>query len=266
MVDTLVVIPCYNEAGRLPVQEFERFLAGTTEVGFVLVNDGSRDETLKTLRDIAARHTGRVDVLDLQPNGGKAEAVRRGMLFAMERNPRYTGFWDADLATPLPSIVEFREVLESRPQVDWVIGARVRLLGRSVDRRTIRHWLGRVFATLASLILKIAVYDTQCGAKLFRNDQALTLALSEPFPSRWLFDVELMGRFVNCWRDAGDPHPERRIVEVPLQTWIDVAGSKLRLLDFVRASWELAGIWWRLRSMPRVIQEPPKKLGIAPKD
>lgn len=248
MVDTLVVIPCYNEAGRLPIQDFERFLAETPETGFVMVNDGSRDNTLTVLRDLAARHPARVEILDLQPNGGKAEAVRRGMLHAMERNPRYTGFWDADLATPLQSIVEFRDVLERRPQVDWVIGARVRLLGRRIDRKTVRHWLGRIFATLASFILRIAVYDTQCGAKLFRRDQALALVLRDPFPSRWFFDVELIGRFVNLRRAAGDPDPGGRIVEVPLQTWIDVAGSKLRALDFVRASWELGGIWWRLRS------------------
>ncbi|HKP49129.1 MAG TPA: glycosyltransferase [Gemmatimonadales bacterium] len=265
MVDTLVVIPCYNEAGRLPVQEFERFLAGTSQVGFVLVNDGSRDETLKTLNEIAGRHPGRVDVLDLQPNSGKSEAVRRGILFACERNPRYTGFWDADLATPLSSIMEFRDVLETRPEVDWAIGARVRLLGRRVDRKAVRHWLGRVFATLASFILKIAVYDTQCGAKLFRRDQALALSLKESFPSRWFFDVELIGRFLNLWRDAGDPHPEHRIVEVPLQTWIDVAGSKLHALDFVRASWELGGIWWRLSSGSRLVGET-SKLSIAPKE
>ena len=250
MVDSLVVIPCYNEADRLRVLEFEHFLANTPEVGFVMVNDGSRDETLPVLRGMAERHPGRVEVLDLQPNGGKAEAVRRGMLFAMERNPRYTGFWDADLATPLSSIVEFLAVLERRPSVDWVMGARVRLLGRRVDRHTVRHWLGRIFATLASFAIGIPVYDTQCGAKLFRSDQALALTLKEPFASRWFFDVELIGRFVNLRRQAGDHRPEHRIVEVPLETWIDVAGSKLRPLDFARAFWELGGICWRLRTRP----------------
>lgn len=251
MSDTLVVVPCYNEAGRLPIEQFERFLAEAPEVGFVMVNDGSQDDTLGMLRSLAARHPERVEVLDLQPNGGKAEAVRRGMLQALERKPRYTGFWDADLATPLPSILEFRRVLEDRPQVDLVIGARVRLLGRRVDRKIVRHWLGRVFATIASLTLKLPVYDTQCGAKLFRADQTLALTLRAPFRSRWFFDVELIGRFANLRRGEGDPAPENRMVEVPLQTWIDVAGSKLRPLDFARAFWELGGIWWRLREGPK---------------
>lgn len=259
--DTLLVIPCYNEAGRLPVQEFEHFLAQAPEVGFVMVNDGSRDDTLSVLRAMAERNPGRIEVLDLQPNGGKAEAVRRGMLHALERNARYTGFWDADLATPLSSVLEFRTVLETRPQVDWVIGARVRLLGRRIDRHTVRHWLGRIFATFASFALGIAVYDTQCGAKLFRADQALALTLRDQYLSRWFFDVELIGRFVNLRRNAGDAHPEHRIVEVPLEAWIDVAGSKLKPLDFVRASWELAGIWWRLRARSGTRDMVAQKLG-----
>jgi glycosyltransferase involved in cell wall biosynthesis len=250
MVDTLVVIPCYNEAARLPVEDFTRFLADTADVGFVMVNDGSRDGTLGVLGNLAARHPDRVEVLDLQPNGGKAEAVRRGMLHALERGTRYTGYWDADLATPLSSILEFRNVLEARPTVDWVIGARVRLLGRRIDRKLVRHWLGRVFATMASLVLKLPVYDTQCGAKLFRADQALAQVLQARFRSRWLFDVELIGRFVDVRRGEGEPAPGSRMVEVPLQAWIDVAGSKLRPFDFVRALWGLGGIWWRLRQRP----------------
>ena len=246
--DTLVVIPCYNEAARLPLQSFDRFLAQTTGVGFLMVNDGSHDDTLGLLQRFAEGYRGRVEVLDLQPNSGKAEAVRRGLLQAIDRGARFTGFWDADLATPLETILEFRSVLVERPEVDWVLGARVRLLGRRIDRRTVRHWFGRVFATIASLALGIAVYDTQCGAKLFRRDQALSLSLREPFASRWFFDVELIGRFLNLRRESGERTPEARIVELPLQTWIDVAGSKLGAIDFVRAAWELAGIWFRLRT------------------
>ena len=49
-------------------------------------------------------------------------------------------------------------------------------------------------ATLAALILRQPFYDTQCGAKLFRNTPALAGALSEPFRSPWAFDLELLGR------------------------------------------------------------------------
>ena len=246
--ETVVVVPCYNEAARLPVEAFERFLAEPHDVGFLLVNDGSRDTTLSLLRELAARHgNGTVEVLDLGTNQGKAEAVRRGLLRAMERGSSCVGFWDADLATPLDTILDFKALLDQRPAVDWVIGARVRLLGRRIDRHTSRHLLGRVFATVASLALGIAVYDTQCGAKLFRRNGTLEAVLKQRFGSRWLFDVELIGRYLNVRRSQGEPTPEDRIVEFPLHTWIDVGGSKLHATDFIRAFFELLGIWYRLK-------------------
>ena len=49
---------------------------------------------------------------------------------------------------------------------------------------------------MASLILHARVYDTQCGAKLFRRSAALEAALADPFLSRWSFDVELLGRML----------------------------------------------------------------------
>jgi glycosyltransferase involved in cell wall biosynthesis len=246
--ETVLVVPCYNEATRLSVDAFDRFLGSYPRVGFLLVNDGSRDDTLQVLRAIAARHRdGVVEVLDLGRNRGKAEAVRLGLLRALERSSTFVGFWDADLATPLEAIIDFRGLLFDRPTLDWVIGARVKLLGRRIDRQALRHYLGRVFATAASLTLGIAVYDTQCGAKLFRRNPELEAVLQESFASRWVFDVELMGRYLNAWRRQGDAIPEERIMEYPLHSWHDVRGSKVVPTDFLRAFLELAGIAIRLR-------------------
>jgi glycosyltransferase involved in cell wall biosynthesis len=246
--ETLIVVPCYNEALRLPSDVFDAFLDAEPRVGFLLVDDGSRDGTLELMRAIAGRQReGRVEVLELHMNQGKAEAVRLGLIRAITHGCTYTGFWDADLATPLDAIVEFRELLKQRPDLDWVIGARVKLLGRRIDRQAARHYLGRVFATAASIALGIPVYDTQCGAKLFRCNSALESVLRERFGSRWVFDVELIGRYLNVWRARGEAHPEMRIFEYPLHAWSHIGDSKIGPGDFFRSFVELALITLRLR-------------------
>ena len=54
------------------------------------------------------------------------------------------------------------------------------------------YYLGRLFATLASTLLDVRIYDTQCGAKIFRSTDDLKIVLSKPFLSSWIFDVELI--------------------------------------------------------------------------
>jgi glycosyltransferase involved in cell wall biosynthesis len=240
-----VVIPCYNEAGRLPLAEFAQFLTSgkDAEISFLFVNDGSSDTTLTILRQLTERFPERVDVLDLQPNGGKAEAVRRGMLSVIaEGRASVTGFWDADLATPLYEIRSMLNIMTPNPGLELVFGSRVMLLGREIRRQALRHYLGRGFATAVSQLLDLPIYDSQCGAKLFRITPDLNEVLREPFQSRWIFDVEILTRFLSLF--GGDLELTRkRIYEWPLSEWTDVAGSKVHPTDFFRAFGELASIY-----------------------
>jgi glycosyltransferase involved in cell wall biosynthesis len=163
--------------------------------------------------------------MTLEANSGKAEAVRRGMRAALDAGAQVIGYLDADLSTPPPELARVGAAL-SRPGIEVAIGARVALLGTDIERSAIRHYLGRVFASLASLILQARIYDTQCGAKLFRSSPALRASLAEPFISRWAFDIELLGRML-AGTGGEPPLPLTAIVEVPLHTWHDVKGSKL---------------------------------------
>ena len=225
-----LVVPCYNEAHRLDSSAFRSFRLDGDDVEFVFVNDGSTDDTLRVLQAIGS------PIVNLEKNSGKAEAVRRGILAALDRAPDFIGFWDADLATPLSELPGFMEVMKTRPEIEMVFGARVRLLGRDISRDPTRHYVGRVGATLISSSLGLAVYDTQCGAKLFRANDTLRDVFGTPFLSRWIFDVEIIARFVQRW---GRDRVAKTLVEYPVMVWHDVKGSKVKPRDFVRALLDL---------------------------
>ncbi len=259
-IQVCIIVPCFNEARRLAVDAFRDFAHDNVHVRIVFVDDGSTDATPSILRDLSNSTSGRalIDVLSMPANVGKAEAVRAGLRSAIGRGAEVVGFWDADLATPLTAIGELLEVLRRRPDIDWVLAARVQLLGRDIRRRAARHYLGRVFATAASFVLGMPVYDTQCGAKLFRVSPELMEVLARPFVSRWVFDVEMISRYAKIRSRDGLSPAVRTIYEHPLQEWQDVAGSKVRGGDFVKAAIEL----FRIR-FDRIAKDPARGSGPA---
>jgi glycosyltransferase involved in cell wall biosynthesis len=230
----VVVVPCFNEVARLDADAVVSLLDDAcTDVLFV--DDGSTDGTRALLQALARVHAPRVRVLAIDDNRGKGEAVRRGLLAAVEAGADVVGFLDADLSTPVEEMRRILAVLDERADVDVAMGARVAMLGRTIERSPTRHYLGRVFATAASTLLGVQVYDTQCGAKAFRIGPALRAALAAPFVSRWAFDVELLARLLSTL-------PVSRVVEVPLLRWHDVPGSSLSPGAMVRAGVDLLRI------------------------
>lgn len=232
-----IVIPCYNEAGRLKREKFLAFAKQQPSINFLFINDGSKDETLSILSDMA-EECASIQFLDLKENGGKAKAVQQGMLYAQEQGKAdYIAFWDADLATPLYEIFNFtREI--SRGDFDMVIGLRLARLGALVKRKNSRHLLGRCFATVASFLLKLPVYDTQCGAKMFKSE-VVNILFEEDFITRWLFDVEIITRYTKYF---GEEKAKNSIYEYPLLEWNDVDGSRLKFRDFIKAPIEMLKI------------------------
>jgi dolichyl-phosphate beta-glucosyltransferase len=242
---TIVVVPCYNEASRLDAESYRGFLERNPDVGILFVDDGSTDTTNASLESLRCGFEEQTGIVRREKNSGKAEAVRAGLLEALaDGQAEYVGFWDADLATPLSTIRRFIEVLDTRRGIQCVFGARVKLLGRSIQRDPVRHYLGRVFATVVSTMLGLSVYDTQCGAKLFRRD--LHAILNEPFLSRWVFDVEILARLKLANSKKG-VLIENVVVEYPLEAWCDVGGSKVKPRDFVTALKDIFRIYFQYR-------------------
>ena len=247
---TVIVVPCFDEERRLRPEIFVEALLRHPGVEFLFVDDGSRDRTSALLATIAGGAPGRVRTVTLAENRGKAEAVRQGFLAAARTGADVIGYWDADLATPLENLDAFLAAM-ANPRTLVALGSRVQLLGSGQRRRLLRHYLGRVFASCASLVLGLAVYDTQCGAKLFRRTPEIEAVFARPFRTRWLFDVEILARLLSLGPSGGREREPEGWMEVPVRRWHDVGGSKVRVGAFLTAPGELLGIARRLRAARR---------------
>jgi glycosyltransferase involved in cell wall biosynthesis len=254
MSKTAIIVPCYNEADRIKQGEFLDYCRQNPHVVFLFVNDGSTDGTGNILDRLAQTNPRQIITINLQSNNGKGEAVRLGILEAIPGDFDFVGYWDADLATPLDHIKTFIDLLKESPRRDIVMGARIQMLGRSICRKTARHYIGRLFATAVSVMLGLPVYDTQCGAKIFRNSPFLLELFREQFLTKWIFDVEILARYLTTSNSGLQKIMTEKIIEYPLQSWTDVPGSKIKLTDFTGSILALSRIWLYYRknmgSMP----------------
>jgi dolichyl-phosphate beta-glucosyltransferase len=234
-----LVVPCYNEAARLQPSAFVRFAEREPDVHFVFVDDGSRDATRAMLLALCRSAPERFELVVLAENRGQGEAVRAGIQRAFARGDEYVGFWDADLAAPLSEVPRFIDLLDRDDRCLFALGSRRRTAG-AIERHPLRHLLGRLFALVARAVLGIPLHDTQCGAKFFRRSPEVDQLFARPFISRWIFDVELIARLIRCSGSRGDA--QLRLAELPLRSWREVAGSRLRVADFARAPFEMLRI------------------------
>ncbi|HYQ57400.1 MAG TPA: glycosyltransferase [Draconibacterium sp.] len=241
MKKTIVVIPCYNESNRIDIRKFDNFLLNNPSITLFFVDDGSTDNTINTLSEFQNKHNNAISY-QITPNSGKAEAIRKSVLYILEvYNYQYIGYFDADLSTSLEYIPRFQNKLEQSKTLKAVIGSRIKRLGSTITRNAIRHYSGRVVATFASGILKLPVYDTQCGAKLFQVEFIKEI-FHKPFYSKWLFDIEIFKRLNTIY---GIDLVSKSIYEYPLEEWIDDGDSRIKLKDFIKVPLDLYKIFMK---------------------
>ncbi|KKO89642.1 MULTISPECIES: glycosyltransferase [Sphingobacterium] len=237
-----IVIPCYNEEKRLPYQEFVDFAQNHPEVLLCFVNDGSKDNTLALLKTLKTAQPEGIDVLDLEQNGGKAEAVRQGMLHVFRNsNAKLIGFLDADLATSAEEWLEMAEYKEKFPQYGAIVGSRIQRLGASILRDDNRSMFSKMVKTFIRVILKTPFQDTQCGAKIFARD-LVPFLFKTPFMTPWLFDIEI---FLRLQKKFGKTTLQKGVLEYPLMNWKEVGDSKLKMKHAVKIPMQLAKLYYQ---------------------
>lgn len=246
LLNLAIVFPCYNEGKRFSADLFLSEITHFPEVDFLFVDDGSIDDTFSILNELSKARKN-IKVIKLNRNKGKAEAVRYGILNILTSDKySHVGYFDADLATPLNQLTLFLEHLEQDNAHRILFGSRIKRAGATIQRNQIRHYSGRFITTLVNnSIVKIPVYDTQCGAKIMTVDLAKEV-FYEPFISKWLFDIEIIARLQESYNYD---QVIKMIYEVPLTVWIEKGNTKIRLKDLMRLPLQLLRIHWKYKSL-----------------
>lgn len=242
-VKTCIVIPCFNEAERFKTTEFLDFVNKVSDVDLCFVNDGSKDNTLERIVDLQNKQPERIKVVTYPQNRGKAEAVREGFLQVLaKKDYQWVAFADADLATPLSEMDRLIKIAWQDPGAMIIMGSRLERMGGTIHRRFYRHFTGRIFAGVISLLFRLNAYDTQCGAKVFHAGIAEAV-FEQPFISHWLFDVEMLLRVRNLRPDYNEI-----VHEIPLNVWVEQGHSKIRFSHLLKMPFQLWKIYFKYRN------------------
>ncbi|WP_298155958.1 glycosyltransferase [Flavobacterium sp.] len=224
---TGVVIPCYNEETRLLSDEFKAFVHKNLGYHLCFVNDGSKDNTLAVLQEMRKGNEDRISIYNCEKNGGKAEAVRLGMLHLAKQNQfDYIGFLDADLST---NFDDFDDLVQTIRHSDYKIvsGSRISRMGADIAKESARKIISMTINYIIRKTLGMDFKDTQCGAKIMTKE-IVEKTFQKKFLTKWLFDVEIFMRMKKVY---GSDKAKQLICEKPLNRWVHMDGSKLSFKD-----------------------------------
>lgn len=226
-----IIVPAFNEEARLPesLRRIEEYVAraGWAFHEILVVDDGSTDGTFAAAMAFAANNAS-IRVLQNPGNRGKGYSVRHGML---EAQGEWCLFSDADLSAPIEEL-EKLWLAVGREGADIAIGSRA--LDRSligVHQPGMRETAGKVFNFVMRLATGLAIADTQCGFKLFRQNVARDVFARQTL-ERFGFDVEVL--FIAQKRGY-------KVAEVPVR-WNHAEGSKVGMFTGLHAFVELAKV------------------------
>ncbi len=225
-----LVIPAYNEAGRLPesLRSISAFFSKwpDSSVEVLAIIEHSNDRTLELSRE-AVKSDPKITVIDNVVHKGKGFAVKSGMLKA---RGDLVFFMDADLSTPLSEVLKFVAHFSDHPETSVVIGSRADSRSKILRRQNwFRQSLGRGFNAFVQTFGIRGIKDTQCGFKAFRS-AAVADIFSRQSINGFAFDVEVLV----LARRLG-----YKIDVLPI-IWVNSPDSKVRvLIDPLKMLWDL---------------------------
>lgn len=234
-----VVLPTYNEAANLPTVVGALLNLPLPNLRVLVVDDDSPDGTGKVAEELAAVHSGRVEVVHRANKEGLGRAYVDGISRALEAGAEYVVQMDADLSHPPEYIPQMLGTLLST-RADVVIGSRYVPGGSlsrdwEVRRRLLSGWAN----FYVDSVLRLRIKDVTAGYKLWTRQTLLDIGLEGIRSNGYSFQVEM--NYLASLRG-------RKIVEIPIHFQDRATGtSKMTLavkLESAKMPFELR---WRYR-------------------
>jgi dolichol-phosphate mannosyltransferase len=224
-----LIIPVFNQAKKVSysVEKIKQ----AVELSFanyelIVVNDGSTDNTLTILKDIAMTDE-HVRVISYTPNRGKGYAVRQGVLSSQGDA---VILLDGDLDISPDLIIDYVEMLSTS---DLAIASKKHPQSNVRIPRS-RAFLSRAFNLLIKLTIGIAQTDTQAGFKVGRGD-IMRKIFRNVTVHRYAFDVEFL---------AIASILQLKVQEMPVIMKID---RKFKIKEIMNMLLDVTRIWYKYR-------------------
>ncbi|PSB51188.1 glycosyl transferase [filamentous cyanobacterium Phorm 6] len=188
MMKIAVILPVYNEANCIEqtVEKILEFSQKNHAYNFIIVNDGSTDNTLQIIENqLKTFPTHHIKLISYINRQGKGYAVKKGGEYV---DADCICFMDGDLAYSLEHLEPLVEKLE---KFDVVIGC------RNLDRENFRNLTllrkisGKIFNFISRKILNLAYRDMQAGLKGFKQSAAQEIFKQQTITG-FSFDAELL--------------------------------------------------------------------------
>lgn len=221
------------------------FDAAQVTVELVVVVDGRLDRSADEARSV---DDARVHVIEFDDNQGKGAAVAAGL---QASSARYVGWLDSDLDIHPDVIVAMAHRLDAG-DVDIVVGSKRHPQSR-VKYPAIRRLYSAGYQLLVRLLVRVAVRDTQVGAKLMRREVA-DVVVPLLLVKRYAFDLEVLAVAAQFGFD--------RVAEAPIElayqftgTGIDRRAIEMMMLDTVAIAYRIHIRHWYVRRFASLLRE-----------
>ena len=229
-VDTIVVIPTYNERENLR-DHIEGVLKENPSVAALVVDDNSPDGTGDIAEELWESHPGRVHVLHRTAKEGLGRAYVAGFRQALKFNTPFIAQMDADHSHRPEDLAK---LIAAAPGADLVLGSRYVPGGETHGWPWHRKFISRAGGIYAGLILGVPVRDLTGGFKVWRREALERIDLDSIHSDGYSFQIETTFRALQT---------QARAVQVPVVFNDRVAGksklSKGVVLEAAVAVWQM---------------------------